>query len=404
MKKRILIIANFTKLPWEQGNSRFPYIINLIDKEKYDVELVTSSFSHGEKRQRENKSEEANLDYKITLIKEPGYKKNVSLKRFYSHHVFAKNVEKHLGTIPKPDLIYCAVPSLAVAKVAAKYAEANDIKFVIDIQDLWPEAFKMVFKVPVISDILFYPMKKSADYIYSRANSIVAVSKTYANRAAIVNKTFNEKLSVYLGTDLEYFDESHKKFEIVPFDDVVRIAYIGTLGHSYDIKCIIDSIKILNEKGLKNILFIVMGDGPLKESFEAYSKEKDVNCEFTGRMAYEEMVGKLCSCDIAINSITKGAAQSIINKVGDYAASALPVVNNQESKEYRKLVEDYQIGFNVENSNPEEMAEKIEMLYRDKELRERLGANNRKLAEEKFDRKHTYKEIVKLIELELYGK
>ncbi len=403
MKKKILIIANFTKLPWEQGNSRFPYIINMIDKEKYDVELVTSSFSHGEKRQREKQPVDFKLDYKISLVYEPGYKKNVSLKRFYSHHVFAKNVEKHLGEIEKPDLIYCAVPSLDVAKVATKYAENNDIKFVIDVQDLWPEAFKMVLKIPVISDILFYPMKKTADYIYSKADSIVAVSKTYANRAAIENKKFNKKLSVYLGTDLEYFDEAHKKFEIVPFDDVVRVAYIGTLGHSYDIKCVIDSIKILNDKGLKNILFIVMGCGPLKESFEAYAKENAVNCEFTGQMAYEEMVGKLCSCDIAVNSITKGGAQSIINKVGDYAAASLPVVNNQESREYRKLVEDYQIGFNVESSNPQEMAEKIEMLYKDKELRERLGANNRKLAEEKFDRKHTYKEIINLIELELYG-
>ena len=399
MKKKILIIANFTKLPWEQGNSRFPYIINLIDKEKYDVELVTSSFSHGEKRQRENKSNDMDLDYKITLIDEPGYKKNVSLKRFYSHYVFAKNVEKHLGEIEKPDIIYCAVPSLDVAKVAAKFAENNDIKFVIDIQDLWPEAFKMVFNIPVLSDIIFYPMKKTANYIYSKANSIVAVSKTYANRAAVVNKKFDKKLPVFLGTDLETFDNAKKVHEIVWDDDVVRLAYIGTLGHSYDIKCIIDAIKILNEKGLKNILFIVMGDGPLKESFEAYSKENNVNCEFTGRLAYEEMVGRLCACDIAINSITKGAAQSIINKVGDYAASGLPVVNNQESKEYRKLVEDYQIGFNVENSNPQEMAEKIELLYKDKELRKRLGENNRKLAEEKFDRNHTYKVIKELLEV-----
>ena len=399
MKKKILIIANFTKLPWEKGNSRFPYIINLIDKEKYEVELVTSSFSHGDKRQREKQPEDMNLDYKITLIDEPGYKKNISLKRFYSHHVFAKNVEKHLGQIEKPDVIYCAVPSLDVAKVAAKYAENNDIKFIIDIQDLWPEAFKMVFNVPVISDIIFYPMKKTADYIYSKASSIVAVSKTYANRAAIVNKKFEKKLSVFLGTDLDYFDEAHKMFEIVPFDDVVRIAYIGTLGSSYDIKCVIDSIKILNNKGIKNILFVVMGNGPLQEDFEAYSKEMDVNCDFTGRMAYEEMVGKLCSCDIAVNPIRKGSAGSIINKVGDYAAAGLPVVNTQESKEYRKLVEDYQIGFNVENGNAVELAEKLELLYKDESLRKRLGKNNRRLAEEKFDRARTYKEIKKLIEV-----
>ena len=399
MKKKILIIANFTKLPWEKGNSRFPYIIDLIDKEKYDVELVTSSFSHEDKRQREKQPEEMKLDYKITLIEETGYKKNVSLRRFYSHHIFAKNVEKHLGNIERPDVIYCAVPSLAVAKVAAKYAENNDINFIIDIQDLWPEAFKMVFNIPVISDIIFYPMKKTADYIYSKANSIVAVSKTYANRAAIVNKNFDKKLSVFLGTDLEYFDEAHKKFEIVPFDDVVRVAYIGTLGHSYDIKCVIDSIKILNDKGIKNILFVVMGNGQMKEEFEAYGKEQKVNCDFTGRLAYDEMIGRLCACQIAVNPIRKGSAGSIINKVGDYAAAGLPVVNTQESKEYRKLVEDYQIGFNVENGNAIELAEKLELLYKDESLRKRLGKNNRRLAEEKFDRARTYKEIKKLIEV-----
>ena len=45
------------------------------------------------------------------------------------------------------------------------------------------------------------------------------------------------------------------------------------------------------------------------------------------------------------------------------------------------------------------MAEKIEILYKDKELRESLGKNNRKLAEEKFDRVKSYKEIKELIEI-----
>ena len=192
MKKKVLIIANFTKLPNEDGNSRFPYIAGLLDKEKCDVELITSSFSHGLKKQR-NKAENYNVDYKITLIDEPGYKKNVSLKRFYSHKIFAKNVEKYLNTLEKPDCIYLAIPSLDVAKVVAKFAEKNNIKFIIDIQDLWPEAFKMVFNIPILSNIIFYPMKKKADYAYSRADSIIAVSKTYRDRALLVNKKYTDK-------------------------------------------------------------------------------------------------------------------------------------------------------------------------------------------------------------------
>lgn len=400
MKKKIVVIANFTRLPWEKGNSRFPYIINLINKEKFDVELITSRFFHGEKKHRKDSALSENLDYKITLIDEPGYKRNVSIKRFLSHKIFAKNVKKYLETINKPDVIYSAIPSLDVAKVAGEYAEKNNIKFIIDIQDLWPEAFEMIFKVPILKDLIFYPMRKKADKIYSMADSIIGVSNTYADRAGIVNKKYKHKLAVFLGTDLDYFDKSHNEHEIITFDNVFRIAYIGTLGNSYDIKCVIDAIKILKDKGINNILFEVMGSGPLKIEFEKYAKQKGVNCEFTGRLNYEEMVGYLCICDIAVNPIKKDSAASIINKVGDYAAAGIPVLNTQESIEYKKLVEDYQIGYNIENGNSEDLAEAIEYLYKNENLRKRLGENNRKLAEEKFDRKITYYKIKEIIEEE----
>lgn len=398
MKKKVVVIANFTRLPWEKANSRFPYIINLINKEKCDVELITSRFFHGEKRHRKDDMPQDIIDYKVTLIDEPGYKKNVSLKRFWSHKVFAKNVKKYLETIAIPDVIYCAIPSLDVAEVAGKYAKENNVKFIIDIQDLWPEAFKMIFTVPILKDIIFKPMEIKADKIYGMADSIVAVSNTYADRAGKVNKKYKEKLGIYLGTDLDYFDKAAYEHEMVTFDNVVRIAYIGTLGNSYDIKCVIDALEILKNKGINNILFEVMGNGPLRNEFEKYAKEKQINCEFTGRLNYEDMIGYLGICDIAVNPIKAGSAASVINKVGDYAAAGLPVLNTQESVEYRKLVEDYQIGYNLENGNVEDLAEAIEYLYKNEDLRKRLGENNRKLAEEKFNRKLTYLKIKEIIE------
>ena len=140
-----------------------------------------------------------------------------------------------------------------------------------------------------------------------------------------------------------------------------------------------------------------MGDGPLKNEFEQYAKQKKVKCEFTGRLDYEQMVKKLCCCDIAINPIKNGSAGSVINKVGDYAAAGLPVINTQKSEEYRNIVENYHIGYNCENGNAKDVADKIEKLYNDKILRKTMGNNNRKLAEEKFDRKKTYSKIIKII-------
>jgi transcription-repair coupling factor (superfamily II helicase) len=163
----VLLIAHFTQLPGEKGNNRFQYIAEKINRINTEVEVVTSSFSHTNKSQR-NKTEtqKGGSCYKLTLLFEPGYSENVCLRRFYSHHIMGKNLKSYLKKRKKPDVIYCSIPSIDVAYVAAKYAKKNNVKFIIDVQDLWPEAFKMVFKVPILSDILFYPMD---DFLTSMA-------------------------------------------------------------------------------------------------------------------------------------------------------------------------------------------------------------------------------------------
>lgn len=386
-------------MPGEAGNGRFDYIAEKINKENVSVEIVTTGFSHGTKTQRMITDKQRNsISYKLTMLYEPGYIRNVSLKRFYSHFIMGRNLKRYFKSRKKPDVIYCSVPSLAVAKVVSKYAKENGIQFIIDIQDLWPEAFKMVFNIPLISDILFYPMKRQANYIYAVADEIIAVSQTYADRALMNNNKCQSGKSIYLGTDLKRFDEISITNRIMnkPIDEI-WLGYIGTLGHSYDLFSVIDALKILKDKGINNIKFIVMGDGPLKSKFEDYAKEKGVYLEFTGRLSYEKMVRILTVCDIAVNPIKKGSAGSIINKVGDYAAAGLPVINTQECEEYKQLINEYNAGINCINEDSQDMAEKIYGLYDNYNLRIEMGKNNRLLAEEKFDRNTTYKEIINLL-------
>jgi len=399
--KDILIIAHFTQVPGEAGNGRFNYLAEKIDKQKATVEVVTTSFSHRTKTQRNiQKDQQKSISYKLTLLKEPGYEKNVSLKRFYSHYIMGRSLNKYFKHRKKPDIIYCAVPSLDVAKVAATYANRNNIKFIIDIQDLWPEAFKMVFNIPIISDAMFYPMKKKAEYIYSTADEIVGVSQTYVNKALKVNRKCDKAYSIYLGTELAYFDRlsNGNKYVEKP-ENEIWIAYIGTLGHSYDLYSVITAVKILKDKGINNIKFVVMGDGPLKSKFETYAKEQEINSVFTGRLEYHKMAGILKVCDIAVNPIRSGSAGSIINKVGDYAAAGLPVINTQESEEYRHLLEKYKAGLNCENGDIDSLVENLSILINDENLRETFGVNSRRLAEDKFSRHHTYKNIIDILNI-----
>ena len=399
MKKDILLIANYWHFEFEKKSSRYRTMADVLCDGGYEVEVVSSSFRHQNKTQRDLEFiKTIESPYKMTILKEPDYKKNISLQRIYSHHCFAKEVVKYLEGRKKPDLIICSVPSLPVGSAVTKFANANGIKIIIDIQDLWPEAFKMALNIPVVSDILFSPMMLQANKIYSRADRVMAVSQTYVDRGLSQNTKDDKGLAVFIGTDSRLVAEATEGKSVEKPDNEFWVGYIGALGHSYDIKLIIDAIKLLNNKGISNILFKVMGEGVLLDEFKEYAKAQQVNCEFTGFVEYGDMMTALGACDVAVNPIVGKSVASIINKVSDYAMAGVPVINTQNSPEYRKLIDDYNCGINCESGNAQSVADAIERIYNDVELKKQMGENSSRLANERFDRNITYKNIISLIE------
>ena len=391
----VLIVAHFTRDFSANDNGRFLYIAKMLVEKHHEVEIVTTKFSHGAKAPK--KPITIQYPFKITMLDEPGYKKNICFRRFYSHYRWGKALRDYLKTIKKPDVVYCAVPSLTGPNYVAQYCKDNNIKFVVDIQDLWPEAFRMVFSFPILSDIVFMPFQMLANSIYKSADSICAVSQSYVNRALKVNKKCKIGTTVFLGTNLDTFDYFASEEPIMMKENnEIWLAYCGTLGGSYDLTCVIDALDILAHKNIKPN-FIIMGDGPRRKEFEEYAYSKDINVKFMGYLPYKQMCSLLCRCDIAVNPIIHKAAASIINKHGDYAASGLPVVSTQENEEYRKLVDDYQMGFNCRNNNAIDVAKKIEKLICDEDLRKQMGLNARRCAEEKFDRKNSYNSLLTVI-------
>ena len=147
----IVIISEFCEDFSLTDNDRFLYLARML-AEDHTVELITSSFRHTTKSHR--RSPAAEWPFRITFLEEPGYPKNVCLQRFASHRIWGRNVRNYLLSRTKPDVVYCAVPSLTAADLAAKYCEKEQIPFVVDIQDLWPEAFQMVVDIPILSAAL----------------------------------------------------------------------------------------------------------------------------------------------------------------------------------------------------------------------------------------------------------
>lgn len=395
----VVIISNYWHFPAEKSSSRYNSIVSYASDAEMSVEVITSTFYHTKKAHR-SKTGFGN-QYKVTLINESGYSKNISLKRVLSHRRFSKGVLSYLKSRKTPDVIYLFVPPTGLAQRVVKFANKNNIRVVIDILDLWPEAFKM-FLPDFIAKPLLYPMKHSVEYAYSNADSVVAVSNTYVQRAIKNNKKCAHGHSVFIGTDLSVFDAAAEN--AAELDGKLRpitMAYIGMLGHSYNLCGVMDAMELLKNQGFDNVEFLVMGDGPLREKFEHYAEEKNLPVRFTGRLSYEEMVKKLVKCDIGLNVLVDTAAQSIINKHADYVAAGIPVINVQKNQEFGELLDKYNAGFMCKPGDTAELAEKIKKLATDDELRKQMGANSRRLAEEKFDRNKTYKEIIDVIKGEI---
>lgn len=390
----IVIVANFCG-ELGQDNNRFAYLAALLARE-HRVELITSDYNHGRKAFRPGVPQ--GTEYKITLLHESGYPRNICLRRFASHRAWGKQVAAYLAARETPDVVCCAVPSLTGPLAAAKYCEKKGIRFVVDVQDLWPEAFQMVLNVPVVSAVLFAPFKRLAEQIYARADAVCAVSRTYVQRVLRSNKKGAKGHCVFLGTRLEDFDRGAARYAVSDKPEgELWLGYCGTLGASYDLTCVFDALAMLKGGGKTTPKFVVMGDGPRRGEFEDYAAKLGLDVRFTGMLPYAQMCGLLCACDFTVNPITAGAAGSIINKHADYAACGKPVLNTQESLEYRELVEEYRMGFNCRNADAEDLADKLERLMRDETLRREMGENARRCAQERFDRAQVYRTLVDVI-------
>lgn len=396
-KLEALIVANFVSTDGS-GNCRFGELARRLAGAGANVELVTSNFEHDNHTRRTHPT--LPNDYKLTMLHERGYRRNVSLKRLISQKSFANSVAKYLRTkTTAPDLVYCASPSPSAARVCAEYAQRHGTTFVVDIQDLWPEAFAMSFPMPRVIHRIFQPMIRSSRVAYRQADLVVGVSGTYIAHAQHIAGHQLPASVVFLGTSLAAAEQTASEGARQSDTKRTKIVYAGTLSHSYDLPLVIDAMESLSQAddSFSTLELVVLGDGPKREEFEQYAQHSGVTVRFLGRLAYSDMLQQLRSCDIAVNPIVAGSMGSVLNKAGDYAAAGLPVINTQESPEYRKLLDHYEAGLNCDNGSIADVAAEIRELVENPALKARMGHNSRRMAEELFDRDTTYAALVRTL-------
>ena len=403
--KRIAVVTQGQKLGDEtRGYTRFRFLSELLASEGFEVDLITSTFQHWDKAQRDTTRVcYQHLPYRLRFVYEPGYKRNLDLARINSHRVFANNLKRlfksRFADNPRAyDLIYSEIPPNDMARVCAETAAKHGIPYVVDVNDLWPEAMRMAIDVPVVSDVAFAPFARDAKRVYNLIAGAVGTSDEYANRPAADRDAPYAKRTVYVGNQLDKFDEGAREHaaDVVKPDGEFWVTYAGTLGASYDIQTLIDAASLAAATDPR-IRVKLLGDGPDRQKLEEHATKTEAPIDFVGYAPYDLMAAYLCASDITVNSLVASAAQSIVTKIGDYLAAGIPMINTGSSPEFRAKVEADGFGVNVPAEDAQALTDAILELAGDAERCSQMGAKARAIAEEQFDQKHSYQEIASLI-------
>lgn len=383
MTKTVLVSA-FSNIN-AGANSRTVAIYNHINGEKI---VLTTDFNHGKKQYYEK--EEMIRTGQICLHV-PAYQKNLSIKRIWSHIVFAFKVKNYLKSLEvSPHVIYCAMPTSTAAFVCAKYCKKNGVKFVIDVIDLWPDSLLPLVKGKAIIKAFMFPWSYLTKYAYKQANAIMGESVKYANEA----KKYNSKASVhpiYLGVDVDYIKtvKNHNVINLEKTDGEVWIAYAGSLGVSYDFDTLLNAVYSIHDKYKYKLWFI--GDGVQRDKLEKSIKEKELNASITGFVSYEELLGYLASSDIAVNIFRENTKVVYSYKFNDYVAMDCFVLNSLGG-ETADMVDEYKIGRNF-NFTDQKLSDVLSDTLANWEYYSSWKGNSQRLISEKLDKNKIYTEV-----------
>jgi lipopolysaccharide/colanic/teichoic acid biosynthesis glycosyltransferase len=165
------------------------------------------------------------------------------------------------------------------------------------------------------------------------------------------------------------------------------VMHSGNVGLSQNLETLVDASARLSR--YPDLAVVVVGDGAKREALEARARAQRLgNIWFLPYQPKARLQESFASADVFVISLKPGLAGYIVpSKLYGVLAAGRPYVAAvEEACEVATITRKYACGLLAEPGNPDDLADKILTLYRDRELATRLGANARRAALE-FDRR-----------------
>ncbi|MBA4686422.1 MAG: glycosyltransferase family 4 protein [Candidatus Galacturonibacter soehngenii] len=210
-----------------------------------------------------------------------------------------------------------------------------------------------------------------------------------------VNKIYKVKKSdvISMGCNVKNFSSSFRKENYFSQNNKKIVLFVGRLAEKKGVTYLIAAMKSVDAK------LIIAGDGPLESTLREQASEYGEKIEFIGAKTHEELKIIYASSDIFVApsvTATDGDKEGFGLVILEAMASGLPVIASK-SGGIPDLLTDGQEGYLTKEKDPDDIAEKINIVLNDNQLYDRMSLNAIHTAQ-KYDYKLIAQKYARIID------
>jgi glycosyltransferase involved in cell wall biosynthesis len=400
---RIVIVYPFDPFPWEAKRPmRYTMLSTELARRGHQVTWISADFRHQTKAYRPGPAQRTvdGIDYR--LIHVPSYKLNISLRRLWSHRVYARRAGRLLRRLHAEtpiDLVLASNPPIESVRTAMQFCAEAGLPGLVDVRDAWPKVLEAAFPPAVrgpLSRVLLAPLRRDLRLAANLVSGAVACSQEYLNYfLSFRQNPMDIPQAVFLlGFGVA---DVHLPEKRVPKDprEPLTVVYLGKFGRFYDLETVVYAAQALAPRGIR---FICIGDGPTRSRITHLARGLGLeNIEFPGYVPFEEAYPTLFSSDVGLVPYRLEYPPSIPNKPFNYLFCGLALVSSL-SGSFSQMLQREQFGLEYQAEDPASLVEALLKMDTDRDMVYAMGKRGAAFARRYLDGRQIYRQYADWIE------
>ncbi len=340
----------------------------------------------------------------LRLLRGIGYRKNVSLKRFVDHAIVARKFSAAAEREGRPDAIVAALPDYRIAYAAYRYAQRNQIPFILDLRDRWPWDFlDLVPKIAQpLARLALWSDFRMAKALISGADALVTMMQSWDGWIACVGGRCKRPVDrvFYLGAERPKPDESRIRPETLAAIDACcgrwPILFVGAFTNRSWPRIAVEMaerMKALRLDDAPRPVFILAGDGDFMPELRKIAADNP-DIVLPGYVNDAEIAALLACAKVGL--VTGNSDfEAMPNKVFTYLSGGVPILSSLDG-ELKAFLEAEQVGMTCRDGL--KMHEAISMLLKDEPHRAGMASRAATIFDQRYEAGQLYGEYADLVE------